>query len=170
MINLAIFLEQKTQAQHCAPWRACLAKIRIEKKILRVLLFPVTRFWMMFLVVAVFQLLFTYGTRIGGIPFLTVDGVHAMIVQWMRLWLWLSAVSVFRHTAFNNLLYKFLAKAFRNERATLWAGLLASEYFPAVMAEVQREWKPIVRLLVSHPEKAFVHLSLAVERAMANGS
>ena len=134
-----------------------------ERKVLKVLLFPLHRFWMMFLVVAIFPLFSSYGKIIWGIPFLTDEGLNAAIVQCIRLFIWLECVFLFRHTGFNDLLYRILTLLFPRHSQTLHAGLLAAEHFPAVASAVQGDWKRLLMLLLKKPGAALEELRVRID-------
>ena len=123
----------------------------LKRGSLQALVFPITRFWMLFLFIGVFHAIFSYGTKYPGIPFVTREGLENATVQWLRLWAWLETSFVFLHFKFHAVLLKGLQKIFPGNRSTLYAGLLAAEYFPAVVDYVRSKAGRLVKILFVRP-------------------
>jgi heptaprenyl diphosphate synthase len=103
---------------------------------LRRLFYPV-RFWFLFLFIGVVYLFFSHGTRIGTLPFVTIEGVCDGGMQLLRLWSWLQAGVLLQTLKGNRILFAALQRIFPARAATLLAGLVALEYFPAVLLYVK---------------------------------
>jgi len=90
------------------------------------------RFWVLFAFVACVNIFFSYGARIEGVPFLTREGLDLTIWQWLRLWTWLQVSAILSHFNFHAVMLEVLSKVFPGHRETLFAGVLALEYFPGI--------------------------------------
>jgi len=102
----------------------------------RALLYPV-RFWFLFLFIAFFNLLFSYGTRIESLPLITHEGVTETVRQSLRLWSWIELSILLQSLQVNALLFKLLKKAFPKRADSLAAGLFALEFFADIIAFVK---------------------------------
>jgi heptaprenyl diphosphate synthase len=131
------------------------------------LIFPVKRFWMLFLFVGVFHSFFTYGTKYSIFPLITHEGLNNTIIQWMRLWAWLETSFIFLHYRFHAVLLKGLQKVFPGNRPTLYAGLLAAEYFPSVVDHVRSKSGKLLKLLFCRPLDVITELFEGVTRIVA---
>lgn len=129
---------------------------------LHALVYPVKRFWMLFLFIGILHGFFTYGTKYVTVPFLTHEGVIQTVTQWLRLWAWLETTFVFLHLQFHTVVLKGLQGVFRGHRSTLHAGLLAVEYFPQVVAMVQRKSRTLLGMLFSRPSQVIRELFTGV--------
>lgn len=123
----------------------------LKKGSIEALIFPAKRFWMLFLFIGVFHSFFTFGTRYPGIPLVTHEGLENTIIQWLRLWAWLETSYIFIYFNFHAVLLKALQKMFHGNRSTLYAGLLAVEYFPAVVDYVRSKSGKLLKLLFVKP-------------------
>ena len=97
-----------------------------------VLVYPCT-FWPLFLFIGFVYLAFSYGTRIGFLPFLTREGVYAASQQIIRVWAWIEAGVVLHRFRFHDLFFRIIEKAFPGHGGTLAAGMIALQYFPDVL-------------------------------------
>jgi hypothetical protein len=138
----------------------------LQKGSLSALLQPLTRFWMLFLFVALLQGFFTFGTRVPWLPLLTYEGIEATLIQWLRLWSWLQAAFLFKHLHFHSLLFTGLWRLFPRHRGTLSAGLLALEYFPATTAAVQRQARPLLKLVITRPAQCMREVFAIIDREL----
>lgn len=129
---------------------------------LNALFFPIKRFWLLFLFIGVLHSLFTYGTRINGIPLITREGVVNTITQWLRLWTWLETTFIFFHFKFHFLALRGLQKIFSGYRSTIYAGLLAVEYFPSVVDMVRSKAKELLKTLFKKPSQVIAELFIGV--------
>ncbi len=134
----------------------------LNKGSLQALIFPAKRFWMLFLFIGVFHSFFTYGTKYSGIPFITHEGLENTLVQWLRLFAWLETSFIFLHYNFHAVLLKGLQRMFPNNRSTLYAGLLAAEYFPAVVDYVRSKSGKLLKLLFFKPQQVMTELFYGV--------
>jgi heptaprenyl diphosphate synthase len=100
---------------------------------LKKLLYPV-RFWSLFLFIAFMYLFFSYGTRINGIPFMTVEGLEFTLNQCLRLWIWLQTGLLLSLVQFHDFFFSIMKKAFPKSASTLNAGLYAIEFFPDIVS------------------------------------
>ena len=128
----------------------------------RALVFPIKRFWLLFLFIGALHSLFTYGTRYEAIPFVTREGVINTITQWLRLWAWLETTFIFFHFKFHVIVLQSLQKVFSGYNSTLYAGLLAVEYFPAVVEMVQSKAKKLLMTIFRTPSKVVAELFMGV--------
>jgi heptaprenyl diphosphate synthase len=123
----------------------------IERGSWQALLFPLRRFWLLFLFVAVLYGLFGYGTRVEGIPLLTYEGIDRTVAQWLRLWTWLEASFLLTAVHFHTTAFHGLRRLFPTRRGTLYAGLRGVELFPRVMDLVGTDGRRLVRVLLRSP-------------------
>ncbi|HMD69410.1 MAG TPA: Gx transporter family protein [Chitinivibrionales bacterium] len=93
---------------------------------------PLSRFWVLFAFVACVNVFFSYGARIEGLPFLTREGIDLTIGQWLRLWTWLQVSAILFYFRFDAVMFDALSTLFRKHHETLFAGVLALEYFPGI--------------------------------------
>ena len=129
---------------------------------LRALVFPIKRFWLLFLFIGALHSLFTYGIKYETVPFITHEGVINTITQWLRLWAWLETTFIFFHFKFHLIVLKSLQKVFSGYNATLYAGLLAVEYFPSVVEMVQSKAKKLLMTIFKAPSQVIVELFIGV--------
>jgi hypothetical protein len=118
---------------------------------------PLTRFWVLFAFVACVNIFFSYGARIEGVPFLTREGLDLTIRQWLRLWTWLQVSAILSHFNFHTVMLQVLSKVFPGHRETLFAGVLALEYFPGIAedskAYVRKRFAAMVPRKKPNPDK-----------------
>jgi heptaprenyl diphosphate synthase len=127
------------------------AQVRRQTWSLKEFLAPLSSFWVLFAFVACVNLFFSYGTRIERFPFLTHEGVDLTVRQWLRLWTWLEVSLIFPYFNFHSVVLSVLRKLFPGHRATLFAGILGLEYFPAVASDSRAYAKRAMALLFAHP-------------------
>ena len=133
-----VFLDSMATLAACACCATLLVQIQ-KKGSLSALVKPATGFWVLFLFIACVNLFFSYGTSLERLPFLTREGVDLTLKQWLRLWTWLEISFLLSYFRFHSVLYHSLRNIFSNHKETIFAGLLALEYFPAI-AEESRTW------------------------------
>jgi heptaprenyl diphosphate synthase len=102
----------------------------VQRGSLSALVKPLRRFWVLFLFVACVNVFFSYGTRVEGLPFLTREGISLTVEQWLRLWTWLQVSAILFHFRFDAVMFDALSFVFGKHHETLFAGVLALEYFP----------------------------------------
>jgi heptaprenyl diphosphate synthase len=100
----------------------------------RVFLFPVRRFWVLFVFVGVMYLFFSYGRTVAGLSFVTHEGVRETLLQWLRLWAWIELSLVLSKLAFNRAALIAAARRVPFGRDTVIAALFALELFPAFVS------------------------------------
>ena len=120
---------------------------------LHALIYPLKRFWLLFLFVGILHGFFTYGTKVPQVPWITYEGSYQTIIQWLRLWTWLETTFIFLHFRFHIALLKILQKVFTGNRSTLYAGLLAVEFFPSAVAVVQHKSGALLKTLFRKPSR-----------------
>jgi hypothetical protein len=118
---------------------------------LKTLTYPVRRFWIIFIGVALIYLFFTPGTSFTPIPFLTYEGVSFTTRQWLRIWCWLQLSLTLHFFNFHHITFSLLSRIFRTHHATLYAGILALEYFPHTLQTVKNSVKLPLKKLFFHP-------------------
>jgi hypothetical protein len=91
------------------------------------------KFWPFFLFIAIVYLFFSYGTRIHGLPIVTVEGVSETSLQFLRLWIWLEISLILTHLRFHIVFFSLLKKLFPSGSTIFSAGLIALEYFPEMI-------------------------------------
>jgi heptaprenyl diphosphate synthase len=96
-----------------------------------VIIYPL-KFYMLFLFIAFTYLLFSYGTRIEPIPFITQEGLSSFTKQTLRLWCWLQTAHIFKKFKFHEIFMSLLHKSFPNKQDTIGAGMIALEHFPEI--------------------------------------
>ena len=116
---------------------------------------PLTKFWLLFLFVGCIDLFDTYGTKIEGLSFLTVEGVRGASLQWLRLWTWVELASLLTLFKFHTVALHSMRKLFPNHRSTIYAGILSLEYFPAIIRAVQLTIKGRILQIALHPVISF---------------
>ncbi len=99
---------------------------------LRTLMYPF-RFWPFFLFVALIYLFFSYGKKIHGIPFITLEGLTETGNQFLRLWFWLQTSQLLTHFKFHTFFFTLLCRAFPSSASIFNAALFALEFFPDVL-------------------------------------
>lgn len=113
--------------------------------------FPVKRFWLLFLFIGVLHCFFTYGTRVQIMPALTYEGIREMVVQWLRLWIWLETTFIFVRLRFHLSVMAGAQRVFSSHQTTLFAGFLAVELFPAVIAMAQKKVRKSLKIIFTNP-------------------
>ena len=123
----------------------------LSKSLMRGVLRPITRFWLMFVFIACVHLFLSFGTKIETLPIFTYEGVHLTILQWLRLWTWLELSFILTLLNFHEVVLHLLRRLFPLHRPTIYAGVLALEYFPATIGAMQRKSKGRMARLFRHP-------------------
>lgn len=119
----------------------------------KALVYPLTRFWLLFLFIGAFHLFFSYGERIRGVPFITTEGIHLAVVQWLRLWAWLQTTFIFFHFQFHKAALIALKKILPMHHSAFYGGMLALELFPQTIAMVRKDVKPLLQSLFRSPTR-----------------
>ncbi len=96
------------------------------------ILFPL-RFWMLFLFIGIIYLFFSYGIKIGNLPFITCEGVHETAIQFCRLWIWIESGILLSYFNFHVFLFHTLRIIFPSHSSTLSAGLVTMDLFPEII-------------------------------------
>lgn len=99
---------------------------------LRKFLYPF-RFWLFFLFIAIIYLFFSYGRKIHGIPFITIEGLTETGNQFLRLWFWLQTSQLLTRFKFHSFFFTLLSRIFPSSASIFNASLLALELFPDVL-------------------------------------
>jgi len=99
---------------------------------LRAFLYPL-KFWLFFLFISIIYLFFSYGRKINGIPFITIEGLTETGNQFLRLWFWLQTSQLLTHFKFHSFFFTLLSRAFPKSASIFNASLLALEFFPDVL-------------------------------------
>ncbi len=120
--------------------------------------YPITRFWMLFLFVAIFNSFFTYGTKVPYATFISYEGIAATGTQWIRLWVWLQTSTLFIFLSFHSLLMSGLKGMFPHNKITLYAGLIAAEKFPAIVDMVRKQALYFIKKGLRNPRQAVTEL------------
>jgi heptaprenyl diphosphate synthase len=115
---------------------------------------PITSFWALFIFIACIDLFFSYGTRMERLPWFTHEGVDLTLKQWLRLWTWLQGMYILTHFNFHAVMLSALSRIFRSHHETLFAGVLALEFFPAIAEESKAYVKKRFALLFSADKRA----------------
>ncbi|MBD3347515.1 MAG: hypothetical protein GF401_20860 [Chitinivibrionales bacterium] len=136
----------------------------IVKGSIKVLISPITKFWLLFIFIGALHLFFSFGTRIESVPFVTHEGVHAALTQWLRLWTWLQLSFALTHVKFHYALFSGLRKLFRGKEYALDAGVLAVELFPHIPDLVRKETIPLFKGLFRSPIHSFRRFFMVVYR------
>jgi heptaprenyl diphosphate synthase len=121
---------------------------------LRSLVAPLSSFWVLFAFIACINLFFSYGTRFERFPLFTHEGVDLTVRQWLRLWTWLEVSFIFSYFNFHSVMLSVLRKLFPGHRATLFAGVLGLEYFPAIASDSRTYAKKAIASFFHHPLKS----------------
>ncbi|KMQ53017.1 Heptaprenyl diphosphate synthase component I [Chitinispirillum alkaliphilum] len=122
--------------------------LKIDNWNWRTILFPLKFYWI-FLFTGFIHLIFSYGTSLDAVPFLTIEGLQKTAVQWLRLWAWLEATHIFRKFRFHDLFFSLIGRAFPHKSSTLDAGIIALELFPETISGVgkKRSIKSVVNFI-----------------------
>ncbi len=115
------------------------------------LLFPIRRFWLLFVFVACLLLFLPYGKKVPWAPWITYEGLEATTNQWLRLWTWLQISFMFITFKFHTVVFRVLSFLFRSYTSTLYSGLLAVEDFPDVFDLLRRRVTVEFRAMFRHP-------------------
>lgn len=91
------------------------------------------KFWPLFLFIAIAYMLFSFGTRIHGLPLITIEGLNETTLQFLKLWIWLEASLLLTHFRFHIFFFSMLTKLFPSAGTIFRAGLIALEYFPEMV-------------------------------------
>ena len=126
-----VFSNSYTVLCACALGASCIVQIQ-HKGSVKAFIKPVTGFWVLFVFIAAVDLFFSYGTRIENIPFITNEGVDAAVKQWLRLWTWLQVSSILSYFNFHAVMLQTLSRIFPRHQESIFAGVLALEYFPGI--------------------------------------
>ena len=118
---------------------------------LEAFLFPIRRFWLIFLFVACLHLFTPYGKRIDIMPWLTYEGVDAALKQWLRLWTWLELSFIFKYFKFHTFVFRTLNFLFKPYESTIYAGLLAVEDFSGVFELIRKRVVLEFMTMLRHP-------------------
>jgi heptaprenyl diphosphate synthase len=110
---------------------SCIVQIQLKGSI-KAFIKPASGFWVLFVFIAAVDLFFSYGTRIENIPLITHEGVDATVKQWLRLWTWLQVSSILSYFNFHAVMLQTLSRIFPRHQETIFAGVLALEYFPGI--------------------------------------
>jgi hypothetical protein len=101
--------------------------------------------------IACLHLFFSYGTYLPYLPFVTREGVTLTLQQWLRLWTWLELSYVLRYFNFHTVIFNALSRLFPGRHETLYAGILALDFFPEVIHKIQTKTRSSWRTVVRHP-------------------
>jgi heptaprenyl diphosphate synthase len=140
---------------------------------LSLLFSPMTRFWPMFLFIACVHCFLSYGAIIEGFPLVTYEGVRLTVVQWLKLWTWLELSFLLTRFHLHIIVLKLLRALFRGNQTTLFAGVLALEYFPAIVGTVQKKarsrffWR--LRRPVAGARAGIAFIYREIERMLLSG-
>jgi heptaprenyl diphosphate synthase len=107
---------------------------------------PLSAFWALFVFIGCIDLFFSYGTRIEHLPALTYEGVDATVKQWLRLWTWLQISGILSLFSFHSVMLIILSRIFPGHRESIFAGVLALEYFPGIAEDSKVYVKNRIRL------------------------
>jgi len=112
---------------------------------------PLSSFWLLFGFIAVVNIMFSYGMVVAHIPWLTQKSIDLTVLQWLRLWTWLQVSSLFSYFNFNGVLFSMLKRLFTHYQSTLYAGILALEFVPALTDNTRKWGHAALRRLLSKP-------------------
>jgi heptaprenyl diphosphate synthase len=120
--------------------------------------YPIRRFWVLFVFIGLIHLFFSHGIRYGALPYITHEGVHNTLIQWLRLWVWIQSFFIFSYFGFNSVVMAALLHFFPQHQSTLSAGLLATEYFPAIIDMLRGRSLHLLLSFMRNPSKGIVKL------------
>jgi hypothetical protein len=109
----------------------------IERGSFGAFIFPLRRFWLLFVVSGAVELFFTSGHFIGSLPGVTVEGVERGLLQWLRLWTWLMTSRLFFALRFHQALLELLGHLFPAGGPTIEAALESLHRFPGALERVR---------------------------------
>lgn len=102
----------------------------------KIFIYPL-KFNFFFLFTAFIYLFFSYGKNVSYLPIITYEGVRESVEQFLRLWTWLEAGLLLQRFNFNWIFFRILNLFFPAYSSTIFAGLIAFEYFPDVISFVK---------------------------------
>jgi heptaprenyl diphosphate synthase len=124
-----------------------------SKASLKAVYMPIKRSWILFVFIAIMNIFFSYGKAVSGIPFLTQEGLHETLIEWLRLLAWIELSVILTALDFNRIA---LAQIFRRSsfgKETLAASLYALELFPAFVDLLQKHARIDIKKNWKHPVK-----------------
>ncbi|MFW5959961.1 MAG: Gx transporter family protein, partial [Chitinivibrionales bacterium] len=89
------------------------------------LVFPLRRFYFLFIIAVFFNLFFSYGRSVFPGAVITYEGITASLNHCMRLWFWLQSVTLFYRLNFHVFIFTMLRRFFKSRTDTINAGLTA---------------------------------------------
>lgn len=107
--------------------------ITLIRRSWKVITYPL-KFWPLFLFILSMYLFFSYGKRLPVVSFLTYEGLNIAAIQILRVWIWIEAGFLLSQFRFHETFFFILGLVFRNQQATLVAGILALESFPELLS------------------------------------
>lgn len=125
---------------------------------LKPLILPIKRFWLIFIAIAVMNLMYSYGRIIPYLKFITYEGVEITLSQWIRIFTWLQATYLFLHFKTHLIVFSLLKKRFPNNTTMLAAGLESVEYFPLVLDAIRKNASETIVSMFKSPQKAMSDL------------
>ncbi|HUI90925.1 MAG TPA: Gx transporter family protein [Chitinivibrionales bacterium] len=143
----------------CAVAASLIVQIQLKGSI-KAFFKPMSGFWVLFVFIACVDLFFSYGTRIEIIPFVTHEGVDATLKQWLRLWTWLQVSSILSYFNFHAVMLQTLRAIFKRHDETIFAGVLALEYFPGIAEDGKRFIKNKIAVIFGRKEEKILKNSL----------
>lgn len=117
------------------------------------LLYPLRRFWILFVFVAGVHIFLSYGRPVAGFPWATYEGLGETGIQWLRIWTWLQLSMLLKDCRFHTVFLAALSRLFPGNRATVLAGLLSLEHFPQTVELARQKGPRAVGYLLRHPRK-----------------
>jgi heptaprenyl diphosphate synthase len=123
----------------------------LAKRKIAVLVYPVTRFWLLFVFIAVMYLFFSYGRAMAGIPFVTHEGVRETLLQWLRVWTWIELSTILSRLEFNRIVLRSAMKRLPFGQETFAAAILALELFPPFVDLLKGYLRIDVREVMKNP-------------------
>jgi hypothetical protein len=120
---------------------------------------------MLFLFIGIIYLFFSYGTVIGGLPFITYEGLHETAIQFSRLWIWIESGILLSHFSFHLFFFRILQTFFPSHSSTFSAGLITMDLFPEIIQMSQK--KDIIEKL-NFFQKPVFSFRLLLERLLTH--
>ena len=129
--------------------------LRVDKRVLYVLAYPFTRFWLLFILIGSVHLFFTPGRYvISNIP-VTYEGVRLTLIQWLKLILWIESSLLFQKMLFHHYVFSKIKIRFPQFNSTIIAGMLAAHHFPRLIGIIQKKTWKLTVMFFSSPIGAF---------------
>lgn len=132
--------------------------IYIRKSLFSTLLFPLRRFYLLFIAIGIFGGFFTYGKYLyPGIP-ITEEGILFTGIQWVKIYTWLQISILFKQVKLDRVIPPVFSHLFPSAGPMVTAGIEAARFFPDALGLVSSKGFKLFSGILSRPEKTLQNL------------